>query len=170
MASSYTPSPLPRVPPPRMGGSAIPVSCTARPVRRLRNDRDLRGLHLEGLELTDASLRVLGRHGISHDSHRRIVRHDPLGDPELAFRLPVRLSIAHGDVERLPGVRQMDDKLRRAVALAGGGIEGVHPEPDRLAALELIVQETVARVPRRVEVDDVAKEDQAIAAGLTGDR
>src|SRR5207244_13458195 len=128
------------------------------------------GLHLEGLELTGATLRIFCRHRIPHDPHRRIVGHHPFRDPEFPFRLPFVLSIAHRHIDRLASVGQVNDELRRAVALAGGWIERVHPEPDRLAALELIVQETIADVARGIEVDDVAKEDQPIAAGLTGER
>src|SRR5207247_2104787 len=64
------------------------------------------------------------------------------------------------------GVVQMDDELGGTIAHSGGWIDRVHPEPDRLAPLELIVQQTVARVTRRVEVDDVAEEDQVTAAPL----
>src|SRR5204863_7156167 len=52
---------------------------------------------------------------------------------------------------------------------ARGWIERVHPEADRLAPLELIVQETVAWVAGGIKVDDIAEEDQAIAAGLSGE-
>jgi hypothetical protein len=136
----------------------------------LRNDGELRGLHLEGFELTGATLRIFCRHRIPHDPHRRIVGHHPFSDPEFPFRLPFVLSIAHRDIDRLASVGEVNDELRRAVALAGSWIERVHPEPDRLAALELIVQETVADVARGIEVDDVAKEDQPIGAGLTRKR
>src|SRR5439155_5096069 len=138
--------------------------------RCLRNDGELRGLHLEGFELTGATLRILCRHRIPHDPHRRIVGHHPFSDPEFPFRLPFVLSIAHRHIDRLASVGQVNDELRCAVALAGGWIERVYPEPDRLAALELIVQETIADVARGIEVDVVAKEDQPIAAGRIGER
>jgi hypothetical protein len=63
----------------------------------------------------------------------------------------------------------VDDELRRAIALAGGWIERGHPEADRLAPLELVVQQTIARVTRRIEIHHVAGENQAIAAGLAGE-
>src|SRR5438309_2104894 len=59
------------------------ISWTAR--IPLWNDRDLRGLYFEGLELAGAALRIFRRHRVPHDAHRRIIGHDPLGDPELAF-------------------------------------------------------------------------------------
>src|SRR4051812_34933478 len=62
----------------------------------------------------------------------------------------------------------MDDHLRRPIALAGDRIDGGHPKSDRLTALETAVEEAVARVARRVEVDDVTVNDQA--GGLPGER
>ena len=137
-------------------------------VEPLRDDRDLRRLHLERLELSGATLRILRRHRISHDSHWRIVGHDPFGDPELPFGLLFILSIAHRDIDRLAGVGQVDDELGRPIALARRRIECVHPEANRLAALELIVQETVARMTGRIEEDGVPKDAQTLTTGLTG--
>src|SRR5579864_6166990 len=132
----------------------------------LWNDRDLRGLHFEGPELAGAPLRILRRHRIPYDAHRRIVGHNPFGDPELPFRLLVVLPISHRHVNGFAGKGQVDDELRCAIAFACCRIDRGHPEPDRLASFELIVQQTVAGVPRRIEVDDVAEHDQAIATRL----
>src|SRR6266487_1518403 len=107
--------------PPRTAASVGPVSCTAPVVHGLlRNDGELRGLNLEGLELTGATLWILCRDHIPHDSHRRIIGHDPLGDPELPFGLPFVLSVAHRHVNGFAGVGQVNDELSRAIALAGG--------------------------------------------------
>src|SRR4029077_11613216 len=97
------------------------------------------------LEPSGASLRIFRGPGVAHDPHRRIVRHHPLGDPEVTLRLPFVLSVAHRDVDGLAGIGDVDDELRRAIALAGGWIERGHPEPDWLAPLELVVQQTIAR-------------------------
>ena len=78
---------------------------------RLGNDGDLRGLHFERLELAGASLRVFRRHRVPHDPHRRVVGHDPFGDPELAFRLFLVLSVPHRHVNGLAGVAQVNDEL-----------------------------------------------------------
>jgi hypothetical protein len=132
------------------------------------DDRDLRRLDLERLELPGASLRVLCRHRIPHNAHRRVVGHDPLGDPELPFGLLFVLPIAHRDVDRLARKCQVDDEFGRPIPLACG-IDRVHPESNRLTALELIVQQTVAWVARWIEEDGVAKDDQALARRLTSE-
>src|SRR5262249_6994471 len=121
----------------------------------LWNDRELGGLHLERLELARASLRILGRYGVAHDSHGGVVGHHPLGDPELALRLPIVLPITHWKIDRLAGEGEVNHEFRRAVAFAGRRVDGVHAKTDRLASLELIVQEAIFRLARRVEVDDV---------------
>src|SRR5262245_66312021 len=52
----------------------------------LFDDRDLRRLDLEGLELAGASLWILGRDRVANDTERRVLRNDPLGHPELPLR------------------------------------------------------------------------------------
>src|SRR5262245_16772720 len=134
----------------------------------LRNDCELRGLNLERLEFSSAPLRILRRHGVPNDASRRIVGHDPLGHPEFALRLLFVLAIAHRHVDRLAGVIQVNDHLGRTIALSGSGIDRIHAEADRLAALELVIEEAVLGVARRIEIDDVSEEHEMLL-GLPGD-
>jgi hypothetical protein len=60
----------------------------------------------------------------------------------------------------------MNDQFRRAIALAGARIDGRHAEANRLAMLELIVQQAILRLSWRVEIHDVAVDDQPAARRL----
>src|SRR5262249_26473666 len=73
-------------------------------------------------------------------------------------------------VDGLAGIGDVDDEFGRAIALAGGRIERGHPEPDRLAPLELIVQQTITWVTWGGEVAHVTQENQGIARRLAGER
>src|ERR1043165_9916872 len=124
--------------------------------RSLRNDRDLRSLHLERLEFAGAALRIRGGDGIPHDAHWRIIRHRPFRHPEVTFRLAIGLMIAHRQVDGLASEITGDHECGRAIALAGCWIDRRHAKSDRFAVLELVVEEAVLRGPWWVKVDDIA--------------
>src|SRR5581483_1742313 len=99
------------------------------------------------------------------NSSDRILGHHPLGHPERALRLLLRLAVAHWDVDRLAVVREVHDELRRSIALARCRIDRRHAETDWLTALELAAGRAGARLAQAKEVHHVSVDDQTIVAG-----
>src|SRR5262245_21229799 len=128
LKGANTPRALPRTRSPCNGMSATKTASLPDSLDRLRDDRELGGLDLERLELGSAALWILGGDRVPHDPHRGVVGHCPLRDPELPFRLPFVLPVAHRNVEGLAGKVEVDDEFSRAVAFPGCGVHGVHPE------------------------------------------
>src|SRR5262249_43942777 len=95
-----------------------------------------------------------------------IVWHDPFGDEEVTLRLLLCLTIAHRDVDRLAGVREVHHELSGAIAFPGGRVDRSHAETDGLAAFVLIAHRAVAGLAGTEEVHQVAGENQPLVSGL----
>ena len=91
----------------------------SRTTSALLYDRQLAGLDFERLVLAAAPVLVRRGDGLADDADGRVLRDDPLGDPELTLGLPFGRAIAHRDVDRLARDREMHDELRGFVAGAG---------------------------------------------------
>src|SRR5262245_50969484 len=117
----------------------------------LLDDRELRSFDFERLEFAGASVLVGRRHRVAEDADGRVLRHDPLGDPELPLRLRGGCAVAHRNVECLGAVVQVDDELSGFLAIAGLRIRDEHPPADRLATLEAVSQYAIVRMARRLE-------------------
>src|ERR1043165_3362233 len=129
--------------------------------RRGVDDRQLRSLDVERLVFTGAPVLVLRRDREPHDAGRRIVGHDPLGDPELIRRVRVVRAPAHGDVFRRAAVVQVDDELRIGIGMLRGlRIDGFDAPADRIAAPVDVAQRAVLRLAGSKEIRHVAAQNE----------
>src|SRR4029450_1024946 len=156
-ARSVRTRPSPRCP-------ALPVTSTRIGVRS-RPDCQLRGLHLERFEFSAASVLVRGRDTEANDPDCCFLGDDPFGHPEFALGLRSRRAIPHRDVHDLAADIEVDDQLRRFLALAGGWISDEHTEANGLAALAPVPKDAVLRMTGRLEQSEVAVDDQSSLSG-----
>src|SRR5258706_2411033 len=136
------------------------TECRAR--TRLLDDRELRGLNVEGFVLAAAPVFIRCGHRVANDSDGRISGDHPFGDPELTLRLLRRRPVTHRNIHDSPGVVQVNDELRGFLAISGLRIRDEHAEPDGFAALEAVTEEAIFRMARRLEHRHVAVDDQLV--------
>jgi len=136
---------------------------TGESVELVAENRDLRCVDIERLVLAGAALRILRRHGVAHDSGRRIIGNDPLRDPELPLGLLIGLAITHRDINGFAVKRQMNNELRCAIPLARGRIDGRHSEAYRLATFELSARRAGTWLAQAKEVHYVSVHHYTIA-------